>query len=61
MTVNVNNEDIYTDCHGIYYNLKKTTGGEKDDYGVFFHVAIVPELFSLDFEEGLRPKYQQYM
>ena len=40
---------------------KKTTGGEKDDYGVFFHVAIVPELFSLDFEEGLRPKYQQYM
>ena len=40
---------------------KKPTGGEKDDNGVCFHVAIVPELFSLDFEVGLRPKYQQYM
>ena len=26
----------------------------------FFHVTIVPELFSLHFEEGLRPKYQQF-
>ena len=28
---------------------------------MIFHVTIVPELFSLHIEEGLRPKYQQYM
>ena len=28
---------------------------------LIFHVTIVPKLFSFHFEEGLRPKYQQYM
>ena len=41
--------------------FEKTDRRRKRRLRCIFHITIVPELFSLNFEEGLRPKYQQYM